>query len=147
LRANSHKLYHLGIGKIVSLSTITRANEGRSYKIYEDLAMLLIKEAKELYAGDNRLEIEIAHDVFAIDASTIDLCLASFYWARWRKTKAGIRLHTQLDLKTNIPEYIWITNANIHDVNVLDIICFIENSIYVLDKGYVDSELQTYRKL
>lgn len=138
LNANANKSYHLGIGKVVAVSTITRANENRSYKIYEELAMLLIKEAKQLYIDDNKMEIELEEKVFAIDATTIDLCLSTFYWATFRTTKAGIKLHTQIDLKTAIPEFIFFSNASVHDVNVLDYISFEANSFYVVDKGYVD---------
>ncbi|HOZ85801.1 MAG TPA: IS4 family transposase [Niabella sp.] len=138
LQANSDKLYHLGIGKAVSKSTLSVANENRSYEIYQGLAMLLIKEAKQLYIGDSDLEIALQNNVFAIDATTIDLCLSSFYWATFRSTKAGIKLHTQLDLKTAIPEFIHFSTASVHDVNALDFICFETNSFYIMDRGYVD---------
>ena len=138
LKANANKMYHIGIGNVVSVSTITRANETRSAHIYEELAMLLIKEAKQLYKNDNELEVSLKGNIFAIDATTIDLCLSTFYWANFRSTKGGIRLHTQLDLKTSIPEFILFTNADIHEVNVLDIINFEANSFYVMDRGYVD---------
>jgi len=138
LKANANKMYHIGIGNVVSVSTITRANETRSALIYEELAMLLIKEAKQLYKNDNELEVSLKGNIFAIDATTIDLCLSTFYWANFRSTKGGIRLHTQLDLKTSIPEFILFTNADIHEVNVLDIINFEANSFYVMDRGYVD---------
>jgi len=138
LNANSAKAYHLGMGKIVSLTTITRANENHSFQIYEDLAMLLIKEAKQLYILDDDLEGSLKGNVFAIDATTIDLCLSAFYWATFRTTKAGIKLHTQIDLKTSIPEFILFSNASVHDVNVLDVISFEVNSFYVMDRGYVD---------
>ena len=138
LKANSNKLYHLGIGGLVAKSTLSKANENRSFKIYEDLAMLLIQEAKQLYIADNALELELKNNVFGIDATTIDLCLSTFYWATFRSTKAGIKLHTQLDLKTSIPTFIHITNALVHDVNVLDYIDFEANSFYVMDRGYVD---------
>ena len=138
LKANANKMYHIGIGNVVSVSTITRANETRSALIYEELAMLLIKEAKQLYKNDNELEVSLKGNIFAIDATTIDLCLSTFYWANFRSTKGGIRLHTQLDLKTSIPEFILFTNADIHEVNVLDIINFEANSFYIMDRGYVD---------
>lgn len=138
LNANANKMYHLGIGKVVAVSTLTRANESRSYKIYEDLAMLLIKEAKLLYINDNKMEIELKENVFAIDATTIDLCLSTFFWATFRSTKAGIKLHTQIDLKTAIPEFIYFSNASVHDVNALDFISFEMNSFYIMDRGYVD---------
>src|SRR5690606_13649186 len=96
LKANTDKMYHLGIGKkVVGVSTITRANETRSYLIYQELAMLLIKEAKQLYLNDDELDIQLKGNVFAIDATTIDLCLSTFFWASFRSTKAGIKLHTQ----------------------------------------------------
>lgn len=138
LKANTIKLYHLGIGKAISKSTLTRANENRSYLIYQELAMLLIKEAKQLYINDDKLDVEIKGNVFAIDATTIDLCLSTFWWATFRTTKSGIKLHTQLDLKTAIPEFIFFSNASVHDVNALDYISFESNSFYIMDRGYVD---------
>jgi hypothetical protein len=138
LKANTNKLYHLGIGELVANSTVTRANENRSYRIYEELAMLLIQQAKRLYFGDNELDVQLKNNVFAIDATTIDLCLSTFYWATFRSTKGGIKLHTQLDLKTSIPEFILFSTASVHEVNVLDIISFEANSFYVMDRGYID---------
>ena len=138
LKANANKMYHIGIGNVVSVSTITRANESRSALIYEEFAMLLIKEAKKLYRDDNDLDLVLKGSIFAIDATTIDLCLSTFYWANFRRTKGGIRLHTMLDLRTSIPEFILFTNADIHEVNVLDIIHFEANSFYIMDRGYVD---------
>jgi hypothetical protein len=138
LQANQGKMYHLGIGEVVSKSTLSKANENRSFQIYEDLAMLLIKEAKLLYLGESDLEVQLTNNVFAIDATTIDLCLSTFDWARFRSTKAGIKLHTQLDLKTSIPQFILFSNASFHDVNILDVICFENGSFYILDKGYID---------
>jgi hypothetical protein len=142
LNASAQKLYHLGIGEAVVLSTLSRANENRSCLIYQQLAVLLIKEAKRFYVGESDLEVELKSNVFAIDATTIDLCLSTFYWAGFRSTKAGIKLHTQLDLKTAIPEFILFSNASLHEVNVLDVICFEADSFYILDKGYID-----YRRL
>jgi hypothetical protein len=138
LKANANKIYHLGIGEVVAVSSIIRANESRSFQIYEDLAMLLIKEAKQLYLLDDELEVSIKGNVFAIDATTIDLCLSAFCWATFRTTKGGIKLHTQLDLKTSIPEFILFSTASVHDVNVLDFICFEANNFYIMDRGYVD---------
>ena len=138
LKANANKMYHLGIGELVAVSSITRANESRSFQIYEDLAMLLIKEAKQLYLLDDELEVSIKGNVFAIDATTIDLCLSAFCWATFRTTKGGIKLHTELDLKTAIPEFILFSTASVHDVNVLDFICFEANNFYIMDRGYVD---------
>lgn len=138
LKANAAKMYHLGIGEVVAVSTITRANESRSFQIYEDLAMLLIREAKQLYLLDDDLEVSLKGNVFAIDATIIDLCLSAFYWATFRSTKGGIKLHTQIDLKTSIPEFILFSTASVHDVNVLDVIHFEANSFYIMDRGYVD---------
>jgi len=138
LKANADKTYHLGIGEVVAKSTLSTANENRSYQIYYDLAMLLIKQAKQLYLGDSDLEVELANNVFAIDATTIDLCLSTFCWATFRSTKGGIKLHTQLDLKTSIPEFIYFSTASVHDVNALDFISFEANSFYIMDRGYVD---------
>lgn len=138
LEANADKLYHMGIGKVIAKSTLTKANENRSYRIYEDLAMLLIQQAKALYRGVNLSEVNIPNNVFAIDATTIDLCLSSFYWASFRKTKGGIKLHTMLDLKTAIPEFILFTTASIHEVHMLDKVSFQANSFYIMDRAYVD---------
>ena len=138
LKANEDKTYHLGIGSVVSKSTLSTANENRSFRIYFDLAMLLIKEAKELYVGHNDLEVSFENNVFAIDATTIDVCLSTFYWATFRSNKGGIRLHTQLDLRTAIPAFIYITPASVHEVHALDIIHVENNSFYIMDRGYVD---------
>ena len=138
LKANAGKMYHLGIGEVVSKSTLSKANENRSFLIYQQLAMLLIKQAKELYITDDDLEVQLKGNVFAIDATTINLCLSTFYWATFRSTKGGIKLNTQLNLKTSIPEFILFTPASVHDVNVLDVISFEANSFYIMDRGYVD---------
>lgn len=138
IKANAAKMYHLGMGEVVAKSTLSKANENRSYLIYEELTMLLIKEAKQLYLNDDDLEVTLKGNVFAIDATTIDLCLSTFYWATFRTTKAGIKLHTQIDLKTSIPEFILFSTASVHDVNVLDIVQFEANSFYIMDRGYVD---------
>jgi hypothetical protein len=138
LKANADKTYHLGIGSVVSKSTLSTANENRSYQIYFDLAMLLIKQAKHLYLGENDLNVTVESNIFAIDATTIDLCLSTFYWATFRSAKAGIKLHTQLDLRTDIPTFIHITPASVHEVHMLDIIHFEPGSFYVLDRGYLD---------
>lgn len=104
--------------------------------------MLLIKEAKHPYAGESDLEVDLKNNVFAIDVTTIDLCLTTFHWASYRSTKAGIKLHAQLDLKTSIPQFILFSNAAVHDVNALDVISFEADSFYIQDKGYID-----YRRL
>jgi len=140
LKANTSKLYHLGIGQAVAVSTLTRANENRSFKIYEDVAMMLIEEAKKLYVKEDSLEVELKNNVFAIDSTTIDLCLSAFWWATFRTTKAGIKLHTQLDLKTAIPHFILFSAASVNDINFLDHLHFEAGSFYILDKGYIDFE-------
>lgn len=138
LSANSQKLYHIGIGNVIAKSTLSKANENRSCKIYQDMAMILIKEAQRLYVGDSDLEVEIKKHVFAIDATTIDVCLSAFWWAKFRSTKGGIKMHTQLDLKTAIPEFIHITTASVHEVNVMDLITYLPECFYVVDRGYTD---------
>ena len=100
--------------------------------------MLLIKQAKQLYLGDNNLDVELENNVFAIDSTTINLCLSTFYWATHRSTQGGIKLHTQLDLKTAIPEFIHFSSASVNDMNALDFIYYEANSFYVMDRGYVD---------
>jgi hypothetical protein len=134
------KLYHLGIGIAISKSTLSTANEKRDWRIYADLAQLLIADAKRLYAEDSALEVELKQNVFAIDATVIDLCLSVFPWATFRSTKSAVKLHTQLNLKNSIPEFIAITPASVHEVNILDEILFDPNSFYIMDRGYVDFE-------
>lgn len=134
------KLYHLGIGKSVSKSTLSIANEKRDWRIYADLAQRLIATAKQLYAEDSALAVELKQNVFALDATVIDLCLSVFPWATFRSTKSAVKLHTQLNLKNIIPEFIAITPANVHEVNILDEILFEANSFYIMDRGYIDFE-------
>ena len=138
LKANSKKLYHIGIGEAIAKSTLSTANENRDWRIFSDFAWVLIKEAQKLYAGEKDLELSIDNPVFAIDASTIDMCLSLFQWAHFRSTKAGIKLHVQLDLRSAIPEFIQITPAAIHEVNILDTISYQIDSFYILDRGYID---------
>ena len=138
LTVNSDKLYHLGIGTSVSKSTLSKANEQRDWRIYRDVASLLIAQAKKLYVDHDETNLDLPHSVFAIDATVVDLCLSVFTWAHFRSTKAAIKIHTQLDLKTAIPEYIYITAGSVHEVNVLDLITFQPDSFYVMDRGYID---------
>ncbi|CAN5786928.1 IS4 family transposase [soil metagenome] len=138
LKANSNKLYHIGIGEAIAKSTLSTANENRDWRIFSDFAGILIKEAQQLYVGEKDLELSIDNPVFAIDASTIDMCLSLFQWANFRSTKAGIKLRVQLDLRSAIPEFIQITTAAIHEVNILDTISYQIDSFYILDRGYVD---------
>jgi hypothetical protein len=138
LKANKTKLYHLGIGYAVSKSTLSKANENRDWRIYQDFALLLIEKAKKLYEGDSQLEIDIKNNVFIIDSSTIDLCLSIYPWAKFRKTKAAVKLHTKMDAKTSIPDFIHISDGKMHDVNVLDLITVMADSFYIVDRGYLD---------
>ena len=138
LNANSKKLYHLGIGKTLNKSTLSRANDKRDWRIYQDFALMLIDEAKMLYKGDSQLEINIENNVFAIDSSTIDLCLTIYPWAKFRKKKAAVKMHTMLDVKNSIPEFIHISDGKMHDVNILDYITIIPDSFYVMDRAYID---------
>jgi len=138
LRANASKLYHLGIGQAITKSTLSNANAGRDYRIFSEIAMILIEEAKSLYLNECDLEVDLKNNVFAIDATVIDVCLSAFSWAKFRKTKGGVKVHVQLDLKTAIPEFIQITSASVHEVNILDNITFQPDSFYVVDRGYTD---------
>jgi hypothetical protein len=138
LRANVGKLYHLGIGQAITKSTLSNANAARDYRIFSEIAMILIEEAKSLYLNESDLEVDLKNNVFAIDATVIDVCLSAFSWAKFRKTKGGVKVHVQLDLKTAIPEFIQITSASIHEVNILDNIIFQPDSFYVVDRGYTD---------
>jgi len=137
LRAMREKLYHMGIRGKVSRSTLADANEVRDWRIYSDFAQILIHEARGLYVEDD-FGIELKETVYALDSSTIDLCLSVFPWARFRKTKAAIKLHTLLDLRGDIPTFIWITDGKVHDVNVLDHLIPEPGAIYVMDRAYLD---------
>ena len=137
LRAMHEKLYHMGIRGKVSRSTLADANEVRDWRIYSDFAQILIHEARQLYAEDD-FGLELNDTVYALDSSTIDLCLSLFPWARFRKTKAAVKLHTLLDLRGDIPTFIWITDGKVHDVNVLDYLVPEPGAIYVMDRAYLD---------
>ena len=137
LRAHSSKLYHLGIRGGIARSTLADANENRDWRIYQDFALSLIQVARRLYAGDE-FGVELKHTVYALDSTTIDLCLALFPWARFRKKKGAVKLHTLLDLRGNIPAFIYISDGKLHDVNVLDLMIFEAGSFYVMDRGYID---------
>lgn len=137
LRAMRKKLYHMGIRGKVSRSTLADANEVRDWRIYSDFAQILIHEARRLYVEDD-FGLELKETVYALDSSTIDLCLSVFPWARFRKTKAAIKLHTLLDLRGDIPTFIWITDGKVHDVNVLDHLIPEPGAIYVMDRAYLD---------
>lgn len=137
LEAHKSKYYHLGFGSSISRRNLGVANQKRSYKIFEEFAYVLIEQArKSCYKSD--FELNVKGNVYAFDSSTIDLCLSVFWWAEFRKTKAGIKLHTLYDVKTSIPAFIHISNAKMHDVSTLDLIPYEVGSFYVLDKAYVD---------
>ena len=137
LRSVPSKLYHMGFRSVVSRNTLANANEQRDWRIYADLAQFLIRQARELYAGEPTVS-DLDQTVYAFDASTIDLCLSLFPWARFRQRKGAVKLHTLIDLRGNIPVFIRITDGKVHDVNALDDLVFESGSIYVMDRGYLD---------
>ena len=137
LRAQSNKLYHMGIRSKVSRSTLAEANEMRDWRIYADFAHHLIGIARKLYQKEP-LAVELQNTVYALDATTIDLCLSIFPWARFRTAKGAVRLHTLLDLRGNIPSFIPISDGKLHEVNVLDIIPMEAGAFYIMDRGYTD---------
>jgi hypothetical protein len=137
LRSMQNKLYHMGIRGNVSRSTLADANENRDWRIYADFAQVLIHTARDLYRNDD-FGLDLQNTVYALDATIIDLCLSVFPWAKFRKTKAGVKLHTVLDLRGNIPTFIEITDALLHDVNILDVLVAEPGACYVMDRGYID---------
>ena len=137
LRSMQHRLYHMGIRGTVSRSTLADANEKRDWRIYADFAQILIQRARELYM-DDPFGVELNETVYALDSSTIDLCLAVFPWAKFRKRKGAVKLHTLLDLRGNIPTFISITHGKCHDVNILDLLVPEPGSFYVMDRAYLD---------
>jgi len=137
LRAHQAKLYHLGIRGRVSRSTLADANEQRDWRIYADFGMRLIGTARKLYVNDS-FSVELAQTAYALDTTTIDLCLSVFPWARFRTTKAAVKLHTLLDLRGNIPSFIHISDGKMHEVNVLDILIPEAGSFYIMDRGFTD---------
>jgi hypothetical protein len=139
LRAQKSKLYHMGIRSAVSRNTLANANKVRDWRIYADLAQSLIQTARKLYLGD-RFAVELDNTVYALDATTIDLCLSMFPWANFRTNKGAIKLHTLLDLRGNIPSFIYISDGKLHEVNTLDMIPLEPGAFYVMDRGYLDFE-------
>jgi len=137
LRAVTSKLYHMGIRARVSRSTLAYANETRDWRIYADFAQVLIHIARSLYVNDE-FGVELDQTVYALDSTTIALCLSLFPWARFRKNKAAVKLHTLMDLRGNIPSFIWITEGKVHDVNILDQLIPEPAAFYVMDRGYID---------
>jgi hypothetical protein len=137
LRSQPAKLYHMGFRSSVARNTLANANAVRNWRIYADIAHYLIKIARKLYQGED-LGLDIENSVYALDTTTIDLCLALCPWALFRSTKSGIKLHTLLDLRGNIPSFLNITPANVHDVNTLDLLPMEPGAFYVMDRAYLD---------
>src|SRR3970282_1839195 len=139
LRAQEGKLYHMGIGGSVARNTLANANEVRDWRVYADFAQSLIGIARRLYA-EEPFGVDLKETVYALDASTIDLCLSVFAWAPFRSTKAAIKLHTLLDLRGNIPTFLHISDGKLHDVNALDLLIPEPGAFYIMDRGYLDFE-------
>ena len=137
LRSVGAKLYHMGFRSKVARSTLADANESRDWRIYADFAQVLIAIARPLYVCDP-IGIDLDQSLYALDSTTIDLCLSLFPWARFRKHKAAVKMHTLLDLHGNIPTFIRITDGKVHDVNILDKIMPEPGAFYVMDRGYID---------
>ena len=137
LSAQAAKLYHMGLREAVARSTLADANESRDWRSWADFAQVLIRRARHLYADDS-LGLDLANTVYALDSTTIDLCLSVFPWAHFRTTKAAVKMHTLLDLRGNIPSFIHISDGKLHDVNVLDLLVPEPGAFYVMDRGYID---------
>jgi len=139
LSAQASKHYHMGFREPIRRSTLSDANEARDWRIYADFAQVLIRQARKLYAADS-FGVELAETVYALDSTTIDLCLSVFPWAPFRATKAAVKMHTLLDLRGAIPSFLHISDGKLHDVNVLDLLIPEAGAIYVMDRGYLDFE-------
>lgn len=137
LRAAGQKLYRLGIRSTVSRNTLANANQVRDWRIYADFAQTLIQQARTLYQGEP-FGIELDNTVYALDATTIDLCLSLFPWAQFRRRKSAVKLHTLLDLRGSIPTVVIVTGGQIHEVNILDQLIWEAGAIYLMDRAYVD---------
>ncbi len=137
LSAQSSKLYHMGFRQEIKRSTLSDANESRDWRIHEEFAQHLIVQARKLYIGDS-FGIDLENTTYALDSTTIDLCLSLFPWALFRSTKSAVKMHTLLDLRGNIPSFIHISDGKLGDVNVLDVLVLEAGAIYVMDRGYLD---------
>ncbi len=137
LRAMQPKLYHMGIRGRIARSTLAEANDNRDWRIYSDFAQVLIQHARRLYAGE-KLAADITQTAYALDSTTIDLCLSLFPWATFRENKAAIKMHTLMDLRGSIPTFIAVTPGAVHDVRMLDHMPIEPGAIYVMDRGYLD---------
>jgi len=138
LQSQQNKSYHLGMGKGTSKSNLAKANEKRDYRVYECFASTMIEQAQKLAIPNASFDLNIDSPVYAIDATVIDLCLSVFWWGKFRKHKAAVKLHTMLDVKTQIPTFIYITGGAVHEVNALDVFPIERGSYYVMDKAYID---------
>jgi len=138
LQSQQNKSYHLGMGKGTSKANFAKANERRDYRIYESFAAVLVVQAQKLAKPNESFDLPIDAPVYAIDATVVDLCLNVFWWGKFRKHKAAVKLHTMLDVKTNIPTFIHVTGGAVHEVNILDFFPYEAGSYYILDKGYID---------
>jgi hypothetical protein len=138
LQSQQNKSYHLGMGKGTSKANLAKANEKRDYRIYESFASILILQAQKLAIPNESYDLSINEPVYAIDATVVDLCLNVFWWGKFRKEKAAVKLHTMLDIKTNIPTFMYVTGGAVHEVNALDIFPVEAGSYYVMDKAYID---------
>jgi transposase len=140
INAHPSKAYHLGFGKGVSKANLGKSNANRCYKIFEDFAGHIIDEARKICLEEDPTEFSFSSSVYAFDSTTIDLCLNVFWWAKFRKTKGAIKLHTQYDIRTSIPVFIYFTAGSVNDVNAMDKISYEPGSFYVFDRGYLDFE-------
>jgi hypothetical protein len=137
LRAMKKKLYHVGLRGSVARNTLAKANESRDWRIYRDLGFILIEHAKRLYAGESFCKT-LKRTAYALDSTVVDLCLTLFPWAQHRRRKSAVKLHTQLDLRGNIPVFVHITGGQVHDIHFLDELVFEPGAFYIMDKGYTD---------
>jgi hypothetical protein len=137
LRSTQRKLYHMGFRGNVSRNTLAHANQVRDWRIYADFAQILIGQARRLYANDS-FGVELNQTAYALDSTTIDLCLSLFPWAKFRAHKGAVKLHTLLDLRGSIPSLVIITHGKVHDVNILDQLTFEPGAFYIIDRGYLD---------
>lgn len=140
LNAIPEKLYHAGIRHLVKKSTLADANEVRDYRMYADFAQTLIATARDLYRTENDFKLELDNIAYALDSTTIDLCLNLFPWARFRKNKGAVKAHILLDFRGSIPTFVQITEGLVHDINILDSLVLEPGAFYVMDRAYIDFE-------
>lgn len=140
LQSQQNKSYHLGMGKGTSKSNLAKANEQRDCRIYEEFMAIVVEQARELLLPGSSFDLKMGGSVYAIDATVIDLCLEVFWWGKFRKHKAAVKLHTMLDIKTQIPSFVYITGGAVHEVNSLDVFPIEKGSYYVMDKAFIDFE-------